>query len=207
MLVFGLTSVGHEVVTAAEGVEALERLGEARFDIVLLDLMMPKMNGFEVLKRLKRDAALREVPVIVISALNELDSVIRCIEAGAEDFLTRPLEQRLLVARINACLRRKRWREETARVPPEAAAAAAAGEAGPDRLSDKDRKLKAELHAILEDAGQIIARKKHLSSRSVAGILDRSGKYHFKPQTLRKIIDRRYPSLYRLGVLGSSRRS
>jgi adenylate cyclase len=73
--------------------------------------MMPEMNGFEVLERLKADGRLRDVPVIMISGLQETDSVIRCIEAGAEDYLPKPFNPVLLRARINACLERKRWRD------------------------------------------------------------------------------------------------
>jgi adenylate cyclase len=105
-----LSREGHEVEVAASGREALERLGE-RFDLILLDLMMPDLNGYEVLTRLKADEGWRHIPVIMISGLQEADSAIRCIEAGAEDYLTKPFNPILLKARINACLERRRWRE------------------------------------------------------------------------------------------------
>ncbi len=102
---------GHDVTVASGGVEALAMLQDGNFDLVLLDLMMPDMNGFEVLARIKADSRLRNVPVIMISALTEMDSVIRCIEAGAEDYLSKPFDQVLLRARINACLEKKQWRD------------------------------------------------------------------------------------------------
>lgn len=103
-----LTWQGHEVRTAGSGRDALRVAGEADFDLVLLDIMMPDMDGYEVLARLKGDARLRHIPVIMISALSELQSVVRCIEAGAEDYLTKPFNPTLLRARIGACLEKKR---------------------------------------------------------------------------------------------------
>jgi class 3 adenylate cyclase len=102
---------GHIVETAEDGQAALERLADADIDLVLLDLMMPGMNGFEVLCRLKADRRTRHIPVIMISALDELDSIVRCIEAGAEDYLPKPFNPVLLRARINAGLERKRLRD------------------------------------------------------------------------------------------------
>jgi adenylate cyclase len=102
---------GHQVVTAANGACALELVASQEFDLVLLDLIMPEMNGFEVLRRLKATEHTRDVPVIVISALDELDSVVRCIESGAEDYLTKPFNPVLLRARVNASLEKKRLRD------------------------------------------------------------------------------------------------
>jgi adenylate cyclase len=102
---------GHIVETVADGKAALERIASADFDLVLLDLMMPEMNGFEVLCRIKADRATRHIPVIMISALDELDSIVRCIEAGAEDYLAKPFNPVLLRARINASLEKKRLRD------------------------------------------------------------------------------------------------
>ena len=99
---------GHVVPTAENGRQALEMLRAHTFDLVLLDIMMPEMDGYEVLQRLQADEALRHLPVIMISALSELDSVVRCIEMGAEDYLTKPFNPTLLKARIGACLEKKR---------------------------------------------------------------------------------------------------
>ena len=99
---------GYATATAENGRQALERLRADNFDLVLLDIMMPEMDGYEVLQRLKADETLRHIPVIMISALNELDSVVRCIELGAEDYLPKPFNPTLLKARIGACLEKKR---------------------------------------------------------------------------------------------------
>jgi class 3 adenylate cyclase/CheY-like chemotaxis protein len=106
-----LVHEGHEVTTAKSGREALKILAEQEFDLILLDLMMPDMNGIEVLERLKAEEGWFNIPVIMISGLSETDAVIRCIEAGAEDYLPKPFNLVLLRARINACLERNRWRE------------------------------------------------------------------------------------------------
>jgi adenylate cyclase len=98
--------------TAVNGREALVRLAAERFDLVLLDVRMPEINGYEVLERIKADPATRDIPVIMVSALSELESVIRCIEAGAEDYLPKPFNPVLLRARISACLEKKRLHDQ-----------------------------------------------------------------------------------------------
>jgi adenylate cyclase len=110
-----LSHDGHYVVRAESGRRALKVLAVEDFDLILLDLLMPDLNGFEVLQRLKADERLRDIPVIMISGLQETDSVIRCIEAGAEDYLPKPFNSVLLRARISACLERKRWRDRERR--------------------------------------------------------------------------------------------
>ena len=99
-----LTREGHNVVTVANGTSALDLVARRDFDIILLDLMMPGMSGFEVLRRLKAAEQTNHIPVIMISAIDELDSVVRCIEAGAEDYLTKPFNPILLRARVGASL-------------------------------------------------------------------------------------------------------
>jgi adenylate cyclase len=103
---------GYRVRAAESGAAALALTAAEDFDLVLLDLMMPGMSGFEVLCRLKADAGTRHVPVIMISALDELDSTVRCIEAGAEDYLPKPFNPVLLRARIGASLEKKRLLDE-----------------------------------------------------------------------------------------------
>jgi len=108
-----LTREGYTNLTmATDGREALDLLKLKTFDLVLLDNMMPGMNGIEVLERMKAGASLRDIPVIMISAANELDNVIRCIELGAEDYLPKPFNPTLLRARIGATLEKKRLRDE-----------------------------------------------------------------------------------------------
>jgi serine phosphatase RsbU (regulator of sigma subunit)/signal transduction histidine kinase len=103
---------GHTVALAENGRQALEIIKKHKFDLVLLDILMPEMNGYEVLQRLKRDENWRDIPVIMISALEKMDSVVRCIEMGAEDYLPKPFDPVLLRARIGACLEKKRLRDE-----------------------------------------------------------------------------------------------
>ncbi len=103
---------GHHATPAAGGHEALSMLERETYDLVLLDLLMPDLNGFQVLSRMKRDARFRDIPVIMISALSESDSIIRCIEVGAEDYLTKPFDPILLRARIGSSLEKKRLREQ-----------------------------------------------------------------------------------------------
>jgi adenylate cyclase len=102
---------GHTVALADQGRQALDMIGEDRYDLVLLDVLMPEMDGYEVLQRIKGDPDWRNIPVIMISALEEMDSVVRCIELGAEDYLPKPFDPVLLKARINACLEKKRLRD------------------------------------------------------------------------------------------------
>ena len=104
---------GYEnLTTANDGKQALELLKSKKFDLMLLDIMMPGMNGYEVLEHLKADAELRHTPVIMISAVGEVESVVRCIELGAEDYLPKPFDATLLRARVGASLEKKRLRDE-----------------------------------------------------------------------------------------------
>ncbi len=112
-----LQDQGYAVKTVENGRDAIERLqatcaGAAPgFDVVLLDILMPEMDGYETLARIKQDNGLRHIPVIMISAVDDLDSVIRCIEMGATDYLPKPFNPALLQARINASLAAKRLRD------------------------------------------------------------------------------------------------
>lgn len=107
-----LTKLGYDVFTAVHGLEALESLARDRFDLVLLDIMMPIMNGYEVLDRMKADPVLRNIPVIVLSASDEMQSAVRSIQRGAEDYLAKPFDPVLLKARIRSSLQKKRWRDQ-----------------------------------------------------------------------------------------------
>jgi sigma-B regulation protein RsbU (phosphoserine phosphatase) len=104
--------LGHRVLQAKDGVHALALVETEDIDLVLIDMMMPGISGYDVLALLKRDPRFRELPVIMISALTELDAVVRCIEAGADDYLTKPFNPILLRARVGASLEKKRLRDE-----------------------------------------------------------------------------------------------
>jgi len=103
---------GHTVSLAENGRQALEKLRARGFDVVLLDIMMQGMDGFEVLRRLKADAATQNVPVIMLSAVDEMDAVVRCIELGADDYLAKPFPPAILHARVEACLANKRMSDQ-----------------------------------------------------------------------------------------------
>jgi sigma-B regulation protein RsbU (phosphoserine phosphatase) len=101
-----------EISVADDGEAAIELLRTQEFDLVLLDVMMPKLDGYQVLERLKAEGRLHNIPVIMISALNEIESVVRCIELGAVDYLSKPFDPVLLKARVGASLEKKRLRDE-----------------------------------------------------------------------------------------------
>ncbi len=107
-----LEQQGHTVVFAEHGTEALDLLRSRDFDLLLLDVLMPELDGYQVLAELKVDLHLREMPVIMTSSLDELDSVVKCVEMGAEDYLTKPINPALLNARIAASLEKKRLRDQ-----------------------------------------------------------------------------------------------
>ncbi len=107
-----LEQQGHRVAFAENGRQALDLLHKNEFDLVLLDIQMPEMDGYQVLEKITEDLALRDLPVIITSALEELDSVVRCIEMGAEDYLIKPVNPVLLRARIGAGLEKKRLRDQ-----------------------------------------------------------------------------------------------
>ena len=102
---------GFQVKLASNGRQALEMLAQQSFDLVLLDLMMPELDGFEVLQRMKASPTLASTPVIMISALDETSSVVRCVQMGAEDYLSKPFDPVVLNARIQASLEKKRLRD------------------------------------------------------------------------------------------------
>jgi adenylate cyclase len=111
MLCSLLEADGHKTSVAEDGRIGLELIKTKPYDLVLLDVMMPEMDGYQVLQHLKSDSSLRDIPVIVLSALDEIGSVVRCIELGAEDYLPKPFDPVLLRARICACLEKKRLRD------------------------------------------------------------------------------------------------
>jgi len=112
LLARGLEQQGHSVAMAENGRQGLERLRAERFDLVLLDIQMPEMDGLQVLEHITGDRELREIPVIMISSLDEVDGVARCIQMGAEDYLFKPPNPVLLRARILSSLEKKRLRDQ-----------------------------------------------------------------------------------------------
>ncbi len=148
------------VETAVNGREALARLRESPFDLVLLDVMMPEMNGYETLEHLKADERLRDLPVIMISAVDQVESVIRCIELGAEDYLPKPFNPTLLRARVSASLEKKRLRDEVRaslkRLERELDAARSL-QLGmlPRQFPESSREKPVQIHAIMEPAREV----------------------------------------------------
>jgi class 3 adenylate cyclase len=112
LLARSLEQQGHTVESAENGKVGLEKLKSQPFDLVLLDIEMPELDGFQVLEACLKDTELRNIPIIMTSSMEELDSVVKCIELGAEDYLNKPVNPVLLRARINASLEKKRLRDE-----------------------------------------------------------------------------------------------
>lgn len=111
-LALGVQQQGHTTAEAESGIRALEMLAHTPYDLVLLDVEMPEMDGYEVLRRIKADPKIRNVPVIIVSAHDEIDRIVAGIELGAEDYLPKSFDPVLLKARINACLEKKRLRDK-----------------------------------------------------------------------------------------------
>jgi adenylate cyclase len=112
MLTRRLERLGYKVSHAENGIEALQKIRAESFDLLLLDIIMPVMDGFEVLEQLQTEPLLRNIPVIVLSASDQLDHVVKCIQRGAQDYLSKPFNPVLLQARIGSCLERKRLRDQ-----------------------------------------------------------------------------------------------
>jgi CheY-like chemotaxis protein len=112
MLCRRLEKHGYVPTEARNGREALDLVQRHKFDLLLCDIMMPEVDGYEVLRELKADPDLKALPVIMISALDEMESIVRCIEMGAEDYLPKPYDPVLLQARITACLDKRRLRDQ-----------------------------------------------------------------------------------------------
>jgi putative two-component system response regulator len=112
MLARRMTRLGYQVSVASDGLQALEALENNSFDLVLLDVMMPGLDGVGVLRRMKAKPQWQDIPVIMISALQEIDSIAHCIEMGAEDYLPKPFDPAILKARVAACLEKKRMRKQ-----------------------------------------------------------------------------------------------
>jgi adenylate cyclase len=112
LLARGLEGYGHKVEAVENGRLALDKLRSDSFDLVLLDIEMPELNGYQVLETCLQDPDLRDIPIIMTSSLDEINSVVKCIELGAEDYLNKPVNPILLRARVHASLEKKRLRDE-----------------------------------------------------------------------------------------------
>ena len=107
-----LSSIGYETITASNGEEALAKVDSERPDLILLDVMMPKMDGFETCKVLKANKRTDYIPIIMVTALNEMKDKLKGIEAGADDFITKPFNKLELLARVKSLLRVKNLHDQ-----------------------------------------------------------------------------------------------
>ncbi|MFB3891438.1 MAG: two-component system response regulator [Phycisphaerae bacterium] len=112
LLVAYLDTLGCKVVTAADGVEALNQVRQGPFDLILLDIMMPRMSGFEVCRKLKSDPSTRDIPIIMVTAMNELGDIERGVESGTDDFITKPVNRLELLTRVKSLLRVRHLKNE-----------------------------------------------------------------------------------------------
>ena len=166
--------LGYRASLAENGRQALEKLLNEPFDLVLLDVQMPEMDGYQVLEQMKVHPRLREIPVIMISAVDELESTVRCIELGAQDYLPKPFNPVLLRARLAACLERKQLRDQeidylqqVERVTSAAAAIKANTFAmeSLDEVAGRSDEL-GQLAQVFQDmARQVYARERHLQQQ------------------------------------------
>jgi two-component system, cell cycle response regulator len=163
---------GHHVRAVSNGLQALQALRGERFDCVLLDVLMPEMDGYQVLAQIRSDPKLRRTPVIMISALEDIQSVVRCIEMGAEDYLPKPFDPVLLRARITAGLARKRLddlEQEYLEQVSHVVAAAAAVESGTfdrsqlDGVARRDDALGQLARVFQQMATEVRARERRLT--------------------------------------------
>jgi two-component system alkaline phosphatase synthesis response regulator PhoP len=112
LLVAYLETLGCPVVTAVDGVDALDKVASEKPDLILLDIMMPRMSGFEVCRKIKSDPTTRDIPVIMVTALNELTDIERGVESGTDDFITKPVNRLELTTRVKSLLRVKNLKSE-----------------------------------------------------------------------------------------------
>lgn len=162
-----LERLGYSVVGAENGRAALAMLAAQPVDLVLLDVMMPEMDGYEVLAHRQADPALRDVPVIMISALDEIGSIVRCIELGAEDYLPKPFDPVLLRARVGASLEKKRLRDQEKQL-------LATIQAQATELAEWNRTLEARVQQQVQEIERI-GRLRRFLSPQIAEVITTSG--------------------------------
>ncbi|PPS45172.1 SpoIIE family protein phosphatase [Chroococcidiopsis sp. TS-821] len=168
-----ITAQGYTVTTAANGLQAIQLIKTGNYDLILLDILMPEVNGYEVLQWLREQ--FQHIPAIAISALDEIDSVVKCIEMGAEDYLTKPFNSVLLRARIEACLEKKRLRDREAQYLAELGRANQEITILNERLKAENFRLSAELE-VTRKLQQMILPKDHELSQieglDIAGYME-----------------------------------
>jgi signal transduction histidine kinase len=151
---------GYQVGTAVDGADALEQLHHEAWDLVLLDVMMPGVDGIQVIEAMRQDDRLKHIPVLMLSALHEQEMILKCIQLGAQDYLPKPINQQLLKARISACLEKKRShdleREYTRRVESMSAQLQAANERLRQADQMKTRFLATAAHDLKNPLGAIL---------------------------------------------------
>ncbi len=175
LLSTNLQESGYLVETAEDGQQALEMLRAQPFDVVLLDLIMPRMDGYQVLAQMKSDDALRRIPVIVISSTDEMESIVHCIEMGATDYLTKPFNPVLLHARLNGSLANQR-EERLAILRQQLAQVTAAQEEERGRIArelhDGLGPALASLNIRLRTARKLLARDHHPAAEELEELAD-----------------------------------
>jgi signal transduction histidine kinase len=189
---------GYRVETAVDGADALTRLRSAPFDMVLLDVMMPGMDGVQVMETIHGDDILNRLPVIMLSALNEQETVLKCIQLGAQDYLPKPVNQQLLKARIAACLEKKRShdleREYTRRVESMSAQVQVMNERLRQANQIKSRFLATAAHDLKNPLGGILLmadriREEAELGRASAATLGQASRIHEMVQKMIQIIN------------------
>src|SRR6266508_640496 len=193
---------GHAVTTAENGRQALALLRERLFDLVLLDIMMPEMDGYQVLEQIRADPRLRHIPVVVISAIEEMSSIVRCIELGAADYLFKPFDPMLLNARVSACLENKRLRDQEQALLRQIQAEQARSERLLLNILPRPiaERLKQGQHRIAQYVDGVIGQKKftydlwgdtvNIASRMES--LGQAGRIHISAATQRRLGNRYY---------------
>lgn len=174
LLSWQIKAQSYQVVTANNGKEALKKIQAGNYDLILLDILMPEINGYQVLQYL-RNSQWRHIPVIMISALDEIDSVVKCIEMGAEDYLPKPFNPTLLRARINACLEKKRLRDREFLFLSQLTQAHQEITNLNERLKAENNRLSTELEVTQRLQSMILPKEKELSQISdleIAGFME-----------------------------------
>src|SRR5438105_10045671 len=166
-----ITKLGYRATLAENGRQGLEKLQGEPFDLVLLDVEMPEMDGYQVLEQMKANPRLCDIPVIMISAVEELESTVKCIELGAQDYLPKPFNPVLLRARLTACLERKRLRDQEIDYLQQVGRVTAAAVAiknntfqteSLDEVASRSDELGQLAQVFQEMARQVYAREQHL---------------------------------------------